>query len=887
MTAARALTPNSVEEKHLWLSRCLLFQGADEAALSFAASRAEAVTCLSGEPIVLENESNDHVYFVIEGSVEIVIYLADEKRVQRLALLKPGQQFAEFSVLTGATKKGSAYAFERSLLLRLKGNDFLELLEKFPKVATKLVYDLAALNERVEAAQDFVPFYQGADLRLPREISDLIPIASWKKLGVIPLSYRSGLLSVAMLDPNKEEFFQFARTQLAQSEVNTYLIDPEELDAAIEFVKSWIKSHANSELKSHSTPLSAHLPQLMKEVDLLRSLPAQVHEQILPHIKAVLAKPGQVISQAGAPSEFLYLVQRGSIEVNRSVTLSRGRAHVMSLVAGDLMGEVSCLTDRPSPFTYRALEETILISIPKALVRQLLTTPLVSVPMARALALRLQKLNTQSGLSPVAATMKFDVKLVANLLPISVITENHCVPLTAVDGELTLGLVQRNHRRLASILNRYISGYRLKYMQLNQQQFLELSGQIRSVQSNVAPELTARKLKAVNTAKPSDAVKVLDDILLYGLKARASDVHFEPIEDGLVVRHRIDGVLQEHGELIPLETAKAMISRIKVLAGMDIANNKITQDGQLKHQIGETPVLARASVLPVKNGEKIVLRLVRPPENIVPLNMIVPDKRAIKILQRVARSKQGLFLVTGPTGSGKTTTLYSILAELNRVGVNVVTIEDPVELEVPGCNQCEIDRKRGLDFSQVLPAVLRQDPDVIMVGEIRDEESAKIVFEAAVTGHLVLTTLHTSFSTEVGPRLSELGVTASTMATGLLGVVSQRLVRGLCKQCVQSRPVSVEDRDWILGYLPDAQIPAELKAAQGCAACHGTGYFDRLPVLEIWQTTPAIKKALIDKVSPNELIEIARQDGFQTLREAGIRLALSGLTTIAEVKRCL
>lgn len=888
MGAARALATEPIEKTKSLLRGCQLFVGADSAVIDFAAVNAELVSYSKGEPIVLENEINDHVYFVCEGAVEIISYLPDEKRVQRLALLKPGSQFADLSVLTKSTKSGSAYAYENSHLLRLKGSQFLEMLRRFPAIAMKLVVDVAELNDKVQTANDFVPFYQAKDLKVPRSVADAIPLSSWKKFGVIPLSIRGGALSVAMTDPNNEEFFQFVRTQLSKTEINAFLIEQDDYDTALEFVKSWLKSSTGAEPKHRLNDLPSDLKVFLKQLPLTNLLPETVHDQLVPHLKPVAFKSGQVVVAPGVVAESLLVIQSGSIEVSRDIPHSKAKAHVMTLEAGETVGDVSLLTGKVGTQTYRALEDCVLVPIPKAVVKQLIASPLVAIPMAALLAKRLQKLNAQAGIRHYRGTPSPDFVELAPLLPHALLAENKVVPVGLHDGEVWLGMVRTNHRSLVATLGRYLSGFRMRFMGVTDQQFHQYLDQIRTLQaSSAGGEAGGARARTPQQGRVIDPVKVLDEILLYGHKHRASDIHFEPYEEAMIVRYRVDGVLHERAESIPPDPARNVVSRIKILSNMDIANNKITQDGQLKTTIDDEDILARASVLPVKHGEKVVLRLVRAHGSVVPLNMLVPDRRAINIFQHVSKCKQGLFLVTGPTGSGKTTTLYSLLSEINRVGINVVTLEDPVELEIPGTNQCEVDRKRGVDFSHVLATVLRQDPDVIMVGEIRDEESAKIVFEAAVTGHLVLSTLHTSYSTDVGPRLAELGVPTATIGTGLLGVVTQRLVRATCKKCIANRPTTAAEREYIISILGEVEIPKEMRFGRGCPSCNNTGYFDRLPVMEIWRNTPAMGKALRENSASDRLTEVARADGFETLLEAGVRMALAGLTTLDEVRRNL
>ena len=384
-----------------------------------------------------------------------------------------------------------------------------------------------------------------------------------------------------------------------------------------------------------------------------------------------------------------------------------------------------------------------------------------------------------------------------------------------------------------------------------------------------------------------DPVQALSTILAEGSLNRSSDIHLEPNDDHMSIRYRVDGVLIERDETIPSEYAPEIINRIKVMAEMDISVSKAPQDGQLKMKIEDEDFLARVSTLPTKKGEKAVLRVIKSNSPVVPLNMLAPDRRTVNILKRIAGARQGLFLVTGPTGSGKSTTLYSLLHEINNVGVNIVTLEDPVEKEIPGLSQVQINKKAGLSFVSALKAFLRQDPDVIMVGEIRDEESARIVTEAAITGHLVLSTMHTNSSLDVANRLEELGVSPVTIAAAMLGTVSQRLLRANCKTCLIERVPNQFEIALFKEFLPQVEPPKLVKEGTGCPRCNNTGYLDRIPVFEIWRNTDKMTHTLAHMDRWENLKTVAKEDGFESLIEFALKMVLSGLTSMDEVKRCL
>lgn len=872
---------------HAMLKNSLLFQGADETILNFAQQHLEPVKFSKGDPIVLENEPNDHVYFIYSGAVEIVNYVSEDKRVQRLALLKPGSNFAEFSVLTRAAKSGSAYAYEDSYLLRMHGDRFLEILKKFPSVSKKLVKDLADLNMRVEVMNDFIPFYNPSQLTVTREAADVLPQPTWTKFKTIPLHFHAGVLSVAMQDPFNDQLYNFLHSSYPNLEIQVFLISGGEFESAVDYAVRWLKSpQGTSHQKTPDSPIK-DIAELLSKCVITAELPDNVKQQLLSYLKPTEVKAGQVIAKPGAALEVLHIVQKGKLVVSRSVPRCKGMIQVFNLGPGDTFGETSCLSGRQNAHFVRADEDTTVVTIPKVLLEQLLATPLFTLPMAKALALRLQKLGHISGMRYFKTDQPLDFRRVVNLLPYSLITEHQILPLLLNDNEISVGAVHPDSGKVMALIGRYLVDYRVKILGITEEQFKGFYQQFKMLGDQIGGTNFTGSSSSIKTSQV-DAVKVLDEILLTGLSNRCSDIHFEPTEKHLVTRYRIDGVMVERPEKIPNEMAKEIISRLKILSNMDISQQKIPQDGQLKAKIGEAVVIARSSSLPIKYGEKIVLRIIRSKNNIVPLNMLAPDRRAIKILQAIANCSQGLFLVTGPTGSGKTTTLYSLLNEINRVDVNVITLEDPVEMEISGFNQCEIDRKRGLDFGLALRSVLRQDPDVVMVGEIRDEETAKTVFEAAITGHLVLSTLHTSSSLDVAARLKELGVPPATMAAGLLGVLTQRLIRALCKKCSYETPTTASEADYIRSILGESvHVPEKLKRSKGCPACSGSGYFDRIPVLEIWRSTLPMRKALMEEMDLQKMLEVARQDGFENLLEFGVRLCLSGLTTIDEVKRCL
>ncbi|HPE84668.1 MAG TPA: GspE/PulE family protein, partial [Chlamydiales bacterium] len=363
--------------------------------------------------------------------------------------------------------------------------------------------------------------------------------------------------------------------------------------------------------------------------------------------------------------------------------------------------------------------------------------------------------------------------------------------------------------------------------------------------------------------------------------AGASDIHFEPLEKGLIVRYRIDGVLQQR-HTPSRDIQNQLLTRIKVLSKLDIAEHRLPQDGRVKLKLGGRDIDFRISTVPVAYGERIVLRILDKGNVTLGLDKIgMPDVKAFK---RCISQSQGIVLVTGPTGSGKTTTLYSALSELQTSEINIMTIEDPVEYKLPGMAQIGVNTKIGLTFAKGLRHILRQDPDVVMIGEIRDKETAEIAIQASLTGHLVLTTLHTNDAPSAITRLVDMGIEPYLLSSSVIGALAQRLVRQICADCKESYTPSEEEL-LELGIKRKELKNGKLMRGIGCPKCFGSGYRGRCGLYELMPITPAIKRQLLESADAGGLQRIALEDGMISLRARGAKLAISGVTSSAEVLR--
>ena len=382
----------------------------------------------------------------------------------------------------------------------------------------------------------------------------------------------------------------------------------------------------------------------------------------------------------------------------------------------------------------------------------------------------------------------------------------------------------------------------------------------------------------------SPVKKLVNLILLQAIRDKAADIHLEPFEKQFKVRQRIDGVLYEIKPPPPPHLAQAICSRIKVMSGLDISERRMPQDGRIELNVGGNPVDIRVSTLPVVNGEAVVMRILDRSNVDLSLENLGLRPKDQEVIQNLITKPNGVILVTGPTGSGKTTTLYSALNFINTVDRKIITTEDPVEYDLHGIIQVGINPEVEMTYAAALRAILRQDPDVIFVGEIRDLTTAEIAVESALTGHLVLSTLHTNDAPSVVTRLTDLGVEPFLLSAVLEGVIAQRLVRRICKECkVQYGPQVEELME--LGLRPDMVKGRSFFYGEGCKICNNTGYKGRMAIFEMFLGSPVLKQMIAEKAKLSDLRRKARKEGMRVLRESGIVAVYEGHTTLEEVVR--
>lgn len=377
------------------------------------------------------------------------------------------------------------------------------------------------------------------------------------------------------------------------------------------------------------------------------------------------------------------------------------------------------------------------------------------------------------------------------------------------------------------------------------------------------------------------AIQVLDQILQAGVTLRASDVHLDPNEASVNVRYRVDGMLRSDRTL-PKRIQNALIARVKILANLNITETRMPQDGRIRMMIDAKPIDLRVSTLPTVFGEKVVIRILDLSNIFKKITELDFNETTLEQYSEIIKRPSGLILLTGPTGSGKTTTLYGSINELNQEDVNIITVEDPVEYQLEGINQVQVNANVGLTFAAGLRSILRQDPNIIMVGEIRDKETAEIAIRSSLTGHLVFSTLHTNSAIDALPRLFDMGIEPYLVVSSLTGVMAQRLVKKICKDCKTTRPITALEAEIFQNRGIEV---TELSEGTGCNSCRGTGYRERMAIHELLIIDDKIKKMMLAQVGINEIKQYVQEQGMNFLIDDGLSKVKQGLTTLEEVMR--
>lgn len=523
-------------------------------------------------------------------------------------------------------------------------------------------------------------------------------------------------------------------------------------------------------------------------------------------------------------------------------------------------------------------------------------------------------------------------ELIESLIPLDLCRRYRLIPLKKLDTEppsVLVAMVDPENLEAQDDLNRILrpKGIELQRMVITQTDYQQLidryldaqvkkkeesSKQAESVNVDVSLDLdnleinveeteedAADDLGAVNDAQGAPIINLVNKILAKALQEGISDIHVEPQEEGLRVRFRKDGVLQQAFDPMPKKIIPAVVARFKIMADLDIAEKRLPQDGKIRRMFQGRKVDFRVNSLPSRYGEKICLRILDNSATQLGLDKLISHQPTLELVRDMAQRPFGLLLVTGPTGSGKSTTLYSVLAERNNPGVNISTAEDPIEYSLDGITQVQVIREKGMNFASILRAFLRQDPDVILVGETRDPETAKTAIEAAMTGHLVLTTLHTNDAAGAISRLDEMGVEPFMISGSLVGVLAQRLMRRVCSECKIAYNPSIEElarfglsasnNEEVIFYKANTLTSEEKAAAKAngtlCSKCGGGGYKGRVGVYEVMKNSEKIQELINQGATTDRIKEVAVEEGMITILAYSLDLVREGHTTLEEVER--
>lgn len=482
--------------------------------------------------------------------------------------------------------------------------------------------------------------------------------------------------------------------------------------------------------------------------------------------------------------------------------------------------------------------------------------------------------------------------LMLEKVSLSYVKKNMVMPLKVRDGHLLVALAGPRSIFTVNELER-ITGHPIKPVFADEKLITDainrfydrLSGSAQEVMDTMSGESIEaisneweEPRDLLDSADEAPIIRLLNSLLFKAVRDRASDIHIEPYEKEVEVRYRIDGVL--YPVLTPPKSIQeALSSRVKIMAGLDIAEKRLPQDGKIRLLVAGKDVYVRVSVIPTSYGERIVLRILDRKSEIISLDMLGLSPSQVTVFEGLLTRSSGIILVTGPTGSGKTTTLYSAINSINSTTRNIITVEDPVEYQIKGIGQVHVNPKIGLTFAHGLRSILRQDPDVIMIGEIRDRETAEIAIQASLTGHLVLSTLHTNDTASAVTRLVDMGIEPFLVASSLSGVLAQRLVRLLCPACKKpSEPAPEEARLF-------KKVPSRLYTAGGCDKCFSTGYYGRSGIFEFLVPGPEMRPMILKNQDADTLKRHAVSKGMRTMMEDGLEKAAEGITSLEEVLR--
>jgi len=675
-------------------------------------------------------------------------------------------------------------------------------------------------------------------------------------------------------------------------------------------------------------------PHYLQKIQLFSQLSNEECLAIERRLKRREFPPMQAIVKEGGPGDSMFFINEGHVEIRKKDPNTGIDFLITELKAGACFGEMALLTGKSRTATVLATQPTTCGVLEMADFDELmLAHPKIGLALSRVLAERLEDLNQRGGIEYINLNkLQFDERVLL-LLPTQVMQQHKVLPVSFANNRLSLAMVNPNNLVALDDVRRLIKGVMIepvvtseddfrRFMSTTYAALLKKEEDKKAKEQRAAAAQAGAAFKVVEAAKnagildsaenalellQSEALKSLEvdtsqqavesvtdlsksaedapiirlanNVLALAIKKGASDIHIEPQEKEVAVRFRIDGALQQV-QLLPKKIQMGLISRLKILSKLDIAEKRLPQDGRISVRMDERPIDFRVSTIPSKWGEKICMRILDKSNTLLGLDKLILLPDALEQVRDMISQPYGIIYVTGPTGSGKTTSLYSALAELNAPDVNISTAEDPIEYDLPRINQVQAHKEIGLDFARILRAFLRQDPDIILVGETRDKETAHIAVEAALTGHLVFTTLHTNDAAGAFVRLGEMGVEPFLMSSSTIGVMAQRLTRRLCQACKDPyTPDEISMKYMGLPYDPSTTFYRH----KGCEKCSGTGFKGRVGVYEVLRMNGELRKLVASGGKTEEITEAAVRNGMKTLKDYSVWMLKNGWTTMEEV----
>ena len=628
---------------------------------------------------------------------------------------------------------------------------------------------------------------------------------------------------------------------------------------------------------------------------------AQVKREYLPSIAARLPTrvfaANETVFDTGDDGDAMLIIQTGVVGVFLADPTVGLLFEMARLRAGEVVGEMALLGGQRRSATCRALESTQCLVLDNATFSAIVErVPQVALSLATMLAQRVEKLNRDRGRAKASLSdLRIDPEVI-RIVPRRLVERHRMIPTSIAHGKMLVACVDTDDLTGLDEIRRLVRGVDVHAVAISEADFrgfidkhgdkLQRDVVRRPRQRPANIRWSSEELKAEgHEAGGEDTKRLVDSIVAEGIDLEASDIHLEPELEGVVVRYRVvGGLIPRGGPPIPRTFRRAIVSRIKVLADLDISDRRRPQDGRMSCQVGDRPYDLRVSTLPTHEGEKVVMRILSTADAVMPIERLILAEKVCRVVRQMVHLPHGVIFVCGPTGSGKTTTLYSSVGLRRQPDTNITTVEDPVEYNIPGITQVGVNPDVGLTFASTLRSILRQDPDVIMVGETRDRETAKIALEAGLTGHLVLTSLHTNDALGAIQRLREMGVENFAIAAALVGIISQRLVRRVCANCGQDEQPSPH----VLEQLVHAGIvrrdfSGTTRTIVGCDVCSGTGFRGRVGAYELLVADDDLRQDIIADAGQFKLRETAARGTYVPMTRYFNYLLTNGLTTPGEV----